>query len=296
MKKKVFAMAGALALVAAVGVGSTLAYFTDKDSAVNVVTTGHVDIDVVESTETGKTNDLNGLDFKNVMPGQTIDKHAKVLVKSGSQDCYVRVKVNAEWVKTVGNEKVADEELNKVCPLVVCSDRLDGQQNPNELTEGFVDLYWSDEANEGWIYSKNDDAWYFCERVKNSHEETREEVVGREWVATPNPWNWYAGYWKDVTETRTITVADPDTFQLKALKATDKKTLFEEVEIPTSWNNAVADGEFHISIDAEAIQAAYVDGTVSFDSNGGNFNWPNAEIIAYDGSEDTILDAVENAQ
>ena len=43
-KKSIITMVAALAFVGAIGVGSTLAYFTDNDAATNVVTMGHVDI------------------------------------------------------------------------------------------------------------------------------------------------------------------------------------------------------------------------------------------------------------
>ncbi len=45
-KKKILTMVAAVALVAVIGVGATLAYFTDKDSKTNVVTMGKVDIDL----------------------------------------------------------------------------------------------------------------------------------------------------------------------------------------------------------------------------------------------------------
>ena len=47
-KKKLFTMVLALVLIGAVGVGATLAYFTDNDSATNVVTMGHVNIELTE--------------------------------------------------------------------------------------------------------------------------------------------------------------------------------------------------------------------------------------------------------
>lgn len=94
-KKKVIAMVTSLALVAVVGVGATLAYFTDKtDVKTNIVTMGKVDI---ELTETGSgTETTDGLHFDNVMPGDILSKEPVVTVASDSQDAYVRLKMTIE--------------------------------------------------------------------------------------------------------------------------------------------------------------------------------------------------------
>ena len=47
-KKKLAGLALSLGLVSVVGVGATLAYFTDQASIANVVTMGHVDINLTE--------------------------------------------------------------------------------------------------------------------------------------------------------------------------------------------------------------------------------------------------------
>ena len=44
--RKLLVAATSTALVAVVGIGATLAYFTDSDDATNVVTMGHVDINL----------------------------------------------------------------------------------------------------------------------------------------------------------------------------------------------------------------------------------------------------------
>lgn len=47
-KKKMITMLVALTLVATVGIGATLAYFTDKDAVTNVITMGKVDVSLEE--------------------------------------------------------------------------------------------------------------------------------------------------------------------------------------------------------------------------------------------------------
>jgi len=101
-KKNILTMVLALALVAVLAVGATLAYFTDRDTEQNTFTMGHVDIDLTEyDKETGKWTD-DGLKFENVVPGDKTDKEAKVTVSSTSQNCYVMVEV------TVNPGKVFD--------------------------------------------------------------------------------------------------------------------------------------------------------------------------------------------
>lgn len=101
------AVAGALALSAATGF--TLAYFTDTEGDLtNTVTFGHVDITLTETSDDidDETKDVtgtptvdeptdetifSGLDFANVMPGDTYSKIPLVTVEDESQDAYIRV-------------------------------------------------------------------------------------------------------------------------------------------------------------------------------------------------------------
>lgn len=93
-KKKLLTAAVSTALVAVVGIGATLAYFTDTDEVSNVVTMGHVDIALSEE-ETGNIPG-EGLTFDNVMPGDVLDKTPQILLYADSQDAYVRMKMDIE--------------------------------------------------------------------------------------------------------------------------------------------------------------------------------------------------------
>ncbi len=91
-KKKLLTMVLALVLIGAVGVGATLAYFTDKAETTNVVTMGHVDIELTENDqEPGE-----GMTFTDVVPNQELVKDPTITVAEDSLDCYVRATITVE--------------------------------------------------------------------------------------------------------------------------------------------------------------------------------------------------------
>lgn len=92
--KKVLMAVASTALVAVVGIGATLAYFTDQAEAENIVTMGHVDIDLTEKSEDDDSVMIeDGLRFDNVMPGDVISKIPTITVADDSQNAYVRMKM-----------------------------------------------------------------------------------------------------------------------------------------------------------------------------------------------------------
>ena len=101
-KKKALAAILAVALIACVAVGATLAYLQDKtEVATNVFTLGKVDIKLDEAVidEDGQATDERteeGNDNYFLMPGQTVDKDPTVTVIGGSEECYVRVFVTLD--------------------------------------------------------------------------------------------------------------------------------------------------------------------------------------------------------
>lgn len=104
MKKKILAFAAAaLSLTAAVS--GTLAYFTDTGTAHNIITTGGVDIVLVETTDK-KDENGNFLPFKDVsgvVPGAAVAKIVQV-ENIGQTDAWVRVKVEPKITDKAGNE------------------------------------------------------------------------------------------------------------------------------------------------------------------------------------------------
>ncbi|MGM9940930.1 MAG: hypothetical protein ACI32N_02925 [Bulleidia sp.] len=84
MNKKVIATVGACALCLGLGVAGTLAWLTDKtDPVVNTFTDSDINITLTETKN----------DFQ-MIPGFTIDKDPTVTVDSGSEDCYLFVKLD----------------------------------------------------------------------------------------------------------------------------------------------------------------------------------------------------------
>lgn len=101
--KKFVGLLVAVGLIAAVGIGSTLAYFTSRDDIQNVFTLGNVGISLSEtSNEDGAEILETGIEFFDVLPGQTISKKPVVTVNDDSQPCYIRIKLelSAEPVET----------------------------------------------------------------------------------------------------------------------------------------------------------------------------------------------------
>ena len=88
MKKglKIFIVAMSLVLVIATAVGTSLALLTDRTAPIeNTFTVGNVDIELSESNNTYK-----------LIPGNDIAKDPTVTVKSGSENCWLFVKVEVD--------------------------------------------------------------------------------------------------------------------------------------------------------------------------------------------------------
>ena len=105
--KKLLTAAASTALVAVVGIGATLAYFTDSDETTNTVTMGHVDITLTEEEEAYPGE---GLVFNDVMPGDVLDKTPIVTLEEDSQDAYIRMKMDIQ--ATSGN--ITAEDLDEL--------------------------------------------------------------------------------------------------------------------------------------------------------------------------------------
>nr|WP_317283094.1 SipW-dependent-type signal peptide-containing protein [uncultured Sellimonas sp.] len=137
------------ALVGVIGIGATLAYFTDSDEATNVVTMGHVDISLNEGYDEseGKGADEiiggEGMVFDNIMPGDTLSKIPKIVVEPDSQDAYVRMKMDIE---TDADSDITEADINEL------ESRLS-----NQITEG-----------TGWAY---DGEYYYYNKSLSAGEE-----------------------------------------------------------------------------------------------------------------------------
>ena len=98
-KKKIISLAVVIALFAIAAMG-TLAYFTDSDTAHNVITTGKIDITLNDKTiEAGVMVDFPPKGVIGVMPTQTVDKIVSV-TNSGVNDAWVRI-----WIDPANQEQ-----------------------------------------------------------------------------------------------------------------------------------------------------------------------------------------------
>lgn len=86
-RKKIIGIAAALALVAVLSAGVTLAAFSASKETVNVVTFGNVHIDLIDEYTKPQ---------KGVVPGQTVDKIVTAK-NTGSNPAYVRLKLTKSW-------------------------------------------------------------------------------------------------------------------------------------------------------------------------------------------------------
>lgn len=115
MKKKIFAVS-VIAVFMAILASGTIAYFTADETAHNIITSGGIDIDIIEKTEV----DGELLPYPDepieVMPASQVSKI--VSVKSLDNDSWVRVRLDI--VITDSNGKKFDllkEEIERIIKL-----------------------------------------------------------------------------------------------------------------------------------------------------------------------------------
>ena len=103
MKKKIFAVAVIVICLALLASG-TLAYFTTDAIARNVITTGYVDIDLIEKQidDDGTEVDFPQEAITGIMPGSTVSKI--VSVKNTGAESWIRVSVEKKVTSAAGKE------------------------------------------------------------------------------------------------------------------------------------------------------------------------------------------------
>ena len=104
-KKKLFSLAVIVICLSIIG-GGTLAYFTDSTTAHNVITTGNIDIEIIETTD----GENPFVDVTGVMPGMEVDKIVQVS-NEGANDAWVRLKVDKQITLANGTVNEEDENL-----------------------------------------------------------------------------------------------------------------------------------------------------------------------------------------
>ena len=120
MKKKAIALVLACVMCVGIGIGGTLAWLTAKTTAVtNTFTVGDIELDLYEhllnDDGTLKTGDTDitrtGINDYKIVPSVNLNKDPQVVVKAGSEACWLFVKVVEEYWPTAtledGTRKVS---------------------------------------------------------------------------------------------------------------------------------------------------------------------------------------------
>lgn len=139
-KKKIAAVVTSIALIAVVGIGATLAYFTDKDTKQNIITLGKVDGSLIEDSKDGTPTD-DGYKYDKVKPGDKLDKKPHVELDSKSEDAYTRMKV------TVTIDNMKDASLASTYAAVL-EEKLD--------------------ISADWTKNKEDGYYYYAGKLSNA--------------------------------------------------------------------------------------------------------------------------------
>ena len=137
MKKKILALAlGAISL--SMLVHGSLAYFTAEDTAHNVITSGGVDIEIVEWTlDNGILVPFPKDEPMRVMPGVTASKI--VTVENKEEEAYIRARF-AVTVKNAAGEVMELDEATRTSIIQIATN----------------DDYWlEDETDGNWFYYKD---------------------------------------------------------------------------------------------------------------------------------------------
>ena len=109
MKKKGLMIALALIMALGVGAGATLAYlFVQTEPVVNTFEYGDINITLDESDADGDKNTKKN-DYK-MVPGNKIAKDPRVVVETGSEDCYLFIKIekSSNYSTYLEDYKLAD--------------------------------------------------------------------------------------------------------------------------------------------------------------------------------------------
>lgn len=139
-KIKKFTVIAVILICFAVGVRSTIAYFTATDTATNVITTGNIKIELHEQ-RIGNNDDGSLEPFEDVvgvMPGESVSKIVTV-ENTGNNSAWVRI------------------SLEKVISL---ADGVAGEIDPSLVTF---------DIGEDWVER---DGWYYYTKALNAEETT----------------------------------------------------------------------------------------------------------------------------
>ncbi len=249
MKKKTILVAAiAVMLVAALVVGGTLAYFTDKSEAkVNTFTMGNVGITLTEDK-------WNASEDHTLVPGKFYDKDPTITVNSGSQDAYVFLKLDLNKYVSLVNLMGVDAYKNvtalkgQTYPGFV--EFVEKLANDNDLRAAVLDRWFDGVNHADWKVMNLTEIKADVEAAKTSGKNPSHLVV-------------VLGYQKDggvVSANTSIKFMDkfgmPSTVTASMFDGDDAYKI--DGESKSNFNTDKA--AFKMTFTAYAIQASEIDG------------------------------------
>ena len=150
MKKKLTVLS-LLVICAAIVASGTLAYFTAEGQAHNVITSGGVGIELVETTQKddGTQVEFPEEGLKGIMPGTSASKIVSVK-NTGAAEAWIRVFVNTAIVEAAD----LTQTNTPVClPLTITAD---GET---------IDVVSFEVEEDDWLYNEDDCYYYYREPV-----------------------------------------------------------------------------------------------------------------------------------
>ena len=183
MKKKILSLA-MIAMLAAVSVSGTLAYYTAKGQAHNVITTGGVDIRLVEKTEVvGDDGTKTLVDFPEegiggVMPGTSVSKIVSVK-NDGNADAWIRIKVAMEIKKDdkVMELYIKDDKGERTIPVM--SYQVDDAHwlYDGQDSDGYHTYYYRESVAPGKSTDTLFEKVMFAKEMDNEYQNCRTNII-----------------------------------------------------------------------------------------------------------------------
>lgn len=152
MKKRIFAMA-VIAICLAILAYGTTAYYTVEETAHNVITSGAVDLEVVEwQTGPGGLEEYPSEPIT-IMPATQVSKIARVTAGERSTESFVRAKYHLVVKDSAGNVRdVPTAELDRIIDVAL--------------------------STEGWLRKDGDSEWWYYEIPLKAGESTEPLITG----------------------------------------------------------------------------------------------------------------------
>ena len=257
--KKIVAIGLTIVLTAAFSIGGTIAYLTtEKVKKTNVFEIGDIAIDLTEDTDViGEggtvTEDEDGAEYKNIIPGNYLKKEVKVK-NTGANDAYVKVTVDVN-------------NFDKIQALI------DGIGDDDDNAEAMLDRIfdgWGLTVRDRYVDGKKDMSYKVNEITDRHilHVDSAKRIFASD-VAHFSINNWFksdaekaAGSYTVAGAANSYYAKDMEDYSLRFtyfvfLKPREEVTLFKGLNVPAEFDKAqmaMFEG-LGIDVEAQAIQA-----------------------------------------